>query len=336
MWNNLFNRDTTKKSTIPLFDEAFMHRLERFSFRTSSRLRGHKAGERRSKQLRPSLDFSNHRHYTPGDDWRYIDWNVFSRHEELFVKLGETTQSVNIHILLDCSRSMAWDASQSALDKKLNIAKSIKWNGARRLAAALGYIALAGGEGIEITAYAHTLGANYGPFHGKRQAVRMLQFLTNLTPAPYQAPNQESGLVNSLIQYAKQHPKGGMLILVSDLLDTANPSSETKQGWEELAEGLRYFPPPRWQVLVMHLLSEAEVKPTLVGDFDLQDMESEELLPFHLDEGVLEQYRQRVNEWCGQLQSACAGRASTYARILAEWPFEKAVIPYLRQRGAIQ
>jgi hypothetical protein len=124
-------------------------------------------------------------------------------------------------------------------------------------------------------------------------------------------------------------------VLISDLLDTASPT-ESVEDWEELAEGLRYYPPPRWQVVVMHLLTEAEMDPKLEGDFDLQDIETGEMLPFHFDEETLSQYRQRVQNWCDHLQTVCAARAATYARVMTEWRFEKAVIPYLRQRGAIQ
>jgi len=136
---NVFSRNSKKPSNAgPLFDEVFLRRLELFNFRAARSLRGVRAGERRSLKLQPALDFSDHRPYAPGDDWRYLDWNAYSRHEELFVKLGETSQSVNVHILLDSSRSMAWSPPGKS--------KFSKWDRARRLAGALSYIGLAGGE----------------------------------------------------------------------------------------------------------------------------------------------------------------------------------------------
>ena len=203
------------------------------------------------------------------------------------------------------------------------------------MAGALGYIGLAGGERLEVTTFAQALGDSFGPTQGKSQSIPLLKFLSSITPAPAHNGQHGSGLVYSLRRYAHLHPQGGVLVIISDLLDTAAPSESIGE-WEELAEGLRYFPPPRWQVLVMHLLTEAEMSPKLEGDYDLQDLETTESLPFHLDEATLARYRSRVQRWCAELQSACAGRAATYARIMAEWRFEKAVIPYLRQRGAIQ
>ena len=72
---------------MPLFDESFLRRLERLSFRTAPYLRGGLGGERRSRNLRQAFDFSDHRPYAGGDDLRHVDWNVYGRHGELFVKL---------------------------------------------------------------------------------------------------------------------------------------------------------------------------------------------------------------------------------------------------------
>lgn len=333
MWfNNFFSRKQ-QTSTLPLFDEAFLRRLERLSFRTAPSLRGVTSGERRSRELQPALDFSDHRPYTPGDDPRHIDWKVFARQEELFVKLGETTQSVNIHILLDCSPSMSWDVSATTEDKPLELKRSSKWTGARRLAGALGYLALAGGERVLITPFASRLGESFGPTQGKKRAVSALQFVSKLKPASEIA--SESDLSHSLMTYSRSQPRGGILIIVSDLIDAA-ASAEVGQGAQNLLEGLRHLTPPRWQVLVMHLLSEQELNPTLEGDYDLRDMETGQALPFHLDDLTLGQYRLRVRRWCNELSQACGRRGATYSQVLAEWPFERAVVPYLRQRGVIQ
>lgn len=333
MWlNNFFSRKQ-QASPLPLFDETFLRRLERLSFRTAPSLRGVTSGERRSRELQPALDFSDHRPYTRGDDPRHIDWKVFARQEALFVKLGETTQSINVHILFDCSPSMIWDISTKDVDTPLDQIRSSKWNGARQLAGALGYLALSGGERLLITPFAGQLGESFGPTQGKRQAVSALQFISTLRTVPQ--TGSEAGLISSLMTYSRRHPSGGILIIISDLLDAA-ASAEAGQGAENLVESLRYLTPPRWQVLVMHLLSQQELNPALQGDYDLQDLETGQALPFRLDEQTLSQYRLRVRRWCNELSHACNRRGATYTRVLAEWPFERAVVPYLRQRGVIQ
>jgi uncharacterized protein (DUF58 family) len=324
---NIFNRQQTQEAALPLFDEAFLRRLERLNFRTAPSLRGDLLGERRSRNLRPALDFSDHRPYSTGDDLRHIDWNVFGRHEELFVKLGEATQSVTIHVLLDRSRSMAWEPSW--VDRPKN-----KWTSARQLAGALSYLGLSGGERLVITGFAQELGQKFGPTYGKRRAISALQFLSTLAPVP-PSKEAEGSLARGLATYARTYPQGGLLILISDLLDAA-ASLDTGHGADWLAEGLSHLAPPRWQVMVMHMLSEQELNPTLEGDFDLQDVETSESLPFHLDHHTLSQYRLRMRRWSEELRQACAQRGAIYAQVMAEWPFERSVVPYLRRRGVIQ
>jgi uncharacterized protein (DUF58 family) len=344
---NIFNRKS-KETSEPLFDEQFLRRLERLNFRTAPRLRGNTLGEQRSRSLRPALDFSDHRAYTPGDDLRHIDWHIYGHHEKLFIKLGEASQSVNVHILLDCSHSMAWEpagnsfgptelapaATPSGLARKRN-----KWNVSRRLAGALAYLALSGGERLNITTFADKLEHNFGPTQGKRRVITPLRFLTNLTPVTVAANNQPGiSLARNLTSYARIHSEGGLLILISDLLDTipdpALPASN--KTYNGLAEGLRHLNPPHWQVLVMHLLTTAEMQPDITGDFDFEDIETRANLPFSIDQDTLAQYRLRAQGWCAGLEATCARQGTTYSRILAEWPLEQKVIPYLRQRGVVR
>lgn len=332
MFQNFFNR-STQPAPLPLFDETFVRRLEKLSFRTAPTLRGKMPGERRSRNLRPALDFSDHRPYAHGDDLRHVDWNAYSRHEELFVKLGEATQSVMVHILLDRSRSMAWDPGQNQESIETDTTHSVKWDSARRLAGALGYLGLAGGERLLITPFAHRLDAGFGPTQGKRQVVPAFSFLSNLGTAPV-VKEGDLGLSQSLKAYADTYPRGGLLVIISDLLNAA-ASGEAGQGARWLSEGLRHLPGPRWQVMVMHMLTEQELDPAFSGDVDLQDMETGDRLPFRLDQQTLTQYRLRVRRWCSELQQACAGRNAVYARVLAEWPFEQMVVPYLRRRGVL-
>jgi uncharacterized protein (DUF58 family) len=326
---NFFQRKkSASQQTTPLFDEAFMRRLERLNFRTAPALRGDWMGEHRSRNLRPTLDFSNHRPYTPGDDLRHVDWTAYARHEELFVKLGEATQSVNIHILLDHSLSMACPTTPGT--------HSAKWLAASRLAGALSYLSLSGGEQLSLTPFAANLADGFGPTHGKRRAIAALQFLTDLKPAP--AIDTGAGLGHCLTRYARTHPTGGLLIIISDLLDTVDTGAIANfpSPLAELTDGLSSLSPPRWQTVVIHLLTEQELNPTPIGNIDLQDIETGQNLPFRLDESTLGQYRLRVRSWQKQVERICTQRSAAYAQIQAEWPLEQAILPYLRQRRVMQ
>lgn len=343
MFKNFFSRTQQPDVTDDnLFDEAFLRRMERFSFRTARQLRGGMLGERASRKLRPSLDFSDHRPYASGDDFRYVDWQAYARHEELFVKMGEATQRINMHIMLDASHSMTWapnrdyinTSSKSASDECL---RPNKWNKARRLAGALAYLGLSAGERLRITPFTHTLHEEFGPTQGKSQVNSVLQYLTELDPPPIEPElySGDGGLVHSLSRYAREHPTGGLLVLISDLLDTVG-SGDIVDSAQAMAEGLRYLLPPRWQVLVMHLMTTEEMTPTISGDFNLKDSETSRVLPIHVNDTLADQYRLRVQRWLAALKAASSRRGATYSHVLAEWPVEKKIMPYLRQLGLLQ
>jgi hypothetical protein len=231
---------------------------------------------------------------------------------------------------------MNWSYLQTQLRHKDRHDRIVsnKWDAARRLAGALGHLGLSGGERLMITPFAQGFNPAFGPTQGKRQIIPALKFLSALRPAPPKGV-REAELADSLMNYAHSHAQGGYLIIISDLLDAA-ASAEAGRGADWLAEGLRFLSPPRWQVIVMHMLSEQELNPDFSGDFDLQDMETGETLPFRLDDLTIGQYRLRIRRWCQELQSTCSRRGAIYTRIMAEWPFERMVIPYLRQRGVVQ
>jgi len=290
-----------------LFDEAFLRRLERLSLRAQHTLRGNPSGgEHLSRHKIPTTIFSDHRPYSAGDDYRSIDWNAYAHQEQIFVKLGEIEQDVNVHVLLDVSRSMAWGDPP-------------KLRAAQQLVAALGYLALAHSDRLRVVPFDAGLLRPFGPAQGKSRVVDLLRFVEGLQP------QGQTALAHSLSAYAATHRHGGLLVICSDLLEPAG-----------LSEGLRALPPPRWQVLVLHLLDQRELLPDLRGPIELEDAETGQRLPLTLDAATVAAYRRNVAAWQEQIAGACARRGATYAQVLADWPLERAVVPYLRARRILQ
>ena len=92
----------------PLFDEAFLYKLERLSILSRRAMAGQLQGERRSPKRGQSVEFADFRPYTPGDDFRRIDWNAYARLERFFLKLFVEEEDLTVHLLVDTSRSMDW------------------------------------------------------------------------------------------------------------------------------------------------------------------------------------------------------------------------------------
>jgi uncharacterized protein (DUF58 family) len=290
-------------------DEALLRRLERLAIEARRNLRGTPAsGEHPSRHQMPATIFDDHRPYSSGDDYRYIDWNAYGRSDEIVVRMSNAEQAIDVHLLLDTSRSMVWGAPPKLV--------SLQY-----LASALGYLALAQGDRLRVTPFGAAPLPPFGPSQGKARAVELLRFIGGLSPAP------RTDLGRTLELYARMYERGGLLILCSDLL------SEPVEG---LLAGLRALPPPRWQVLVLHLIDPRELDPDLSGPLELEDSETGQRLALTLDAAALAQYRRNVAAWQEQAARTCAQRGAAYARIMTDWPFERVVVPYLRARQVLQ
>jgi uncharacterized protein (DUF58 family) len=287
----------------PLFDEAFLRRMERMSFQAQRTLRGNpSSGEHPSRRQLPATIFSDHRPYSSGDDLRYVDWNAYARQDHVLVRLGEAEQDVNIHLLVDASRSMTIGAPP-------------RFRLAQQLVGALGYLALAHSDRLQIVPFGPAALRPFGPAQGKARIVEMLRFVEGLAPQP------DTRLAAVVQQHAHRHPRGGLLVICSDLLAP-----------DSLEDALRAVAPPRWQTLVLHLIDQRDLDPGLQGPLELEDSESGQRLPITLDAETLRAYRSAVASWRERIAGACARRGVTYAPVMTHWPLEQKVVPFLRSR----
>jgi uncharacterized protein (DUF58 family) len=313
MWfKTIFRRknDENEARNKSIFDEHFLRRLERMSLQTQRSLRGHPSGVHRSMQRLSSTIFSDHRPYTSGDDLRYIDWNAYARHNSMVVKLGEAEQDVDVHLLLDTSRSMEWGSPT-------------KFHVMQQLAGTLGYLSLTHGDRVLVVPFGERPVRPFGPTQGKGRLVEMLRYIEEMVVQPH------TNIGEVFQRHAKHFRRGGVLVLCSDLLTA-----------EGLDAGLHALPPPKWQVLVLHIIDlreiEPKTEPSTSGPIELRDSETGQRLALTLDEPTLSAYRKHMFEWQEELASICAKRGARYARIMTDWPLEKKIIPYLRSRQILQ
>ncbi|NJN66665.1 MAG: DUF58 domain-containing protein [Chloroflexaceae bacterium] len=310
MWfKNIFHRRsrqpsrTVSSGSSPLFDEGFLRRLERLSLQAQKTLRGNPiSGEHPGRHALPSSIFSDYRPYTVGDDIRYIDWNVYAGHNDLVLKLGEADQEVDIHLLLDVSRSMAWGNPP-----KLRVVL--------QLAGTLGYLSLTHSDRVHVVPFGSSALRPFGPARGKG---RLMELLRYLEAVPYQ---QHTDLRAILHQHARACQRGGILVLCSDLLVS-----------EGLNEGLQMLRPPRWQVMVFHMIDPQELVPSLHGPLDLVDSETGQQLSLMVNETLREAYRQKTIDWQEHLATTCARHGASYVPMLTTWPLERKIVPFLRTR----
>src|SRR5579872_6418406 len=120
-----------------LLTPELLRRLEQFQLLAARRAKSSARGERRSRARGQSVEFADYRTYVQGDDFRYLDWNLFGRLERLFLKLYEEERELPVRIFLDASESMTFGSPR-------------KFDFARQVAAALGYVALCGFDRVSV------------------------------------------------------------------------------------------------------------------------------------------------------------------------------------------
>ena len=230
-------------TALPLFDSAFLAKLEQLYLLSKKLFRGAHRAERRSRQTGSSLEFADYRNYTAGDDLRSIDWNIYGRLDRLFIKLFEHEQNLDISFLIDASASMRWteNAQHSTPNTQLS-----KLDQARRITASLAYIALANLDRVNIHWFASQLGDDMGLSRGKSQFHKVLDFLRD---AP--ALTGDTRLLPTVRAFTQRMKRRGLVFLLSDLFDP--------RGVDEALALLRF---QRFEVHVIHILDPAELRPT--------------------------------------------------------------------------
>lgn len=294
---------------MPLFSETTLRKLDRLALAAAQVRAGVLKGERRSTKRGTSVEFADYRDYTRGDDLRRVDWNVYARLERPFIKLLEEEEDLAVHVVVDESRSMDFGADDQH-----------KFTYACRLAAALGYIALAAGDRLSlVTVRGGAPAAQYGPARGRGHALRLINFLEGRQPAG------ETVLDAALRQYALTARRPGLLLLISDLFSPA--------GYQAGLAGLQGR---GYEVAVLHLLAPEELDPPLAGDLRLVDIETGAAQDVTLDGGLRDLYRRRVQTWRDEIEAHCLKRRITYVPVSTAVPWDELVLYQLRQRGLIR
>src|SRR5690349_10779635 len=190
-----------------LVTPELLRRLEQFQLLAQRRAKSTARGERRSKARGQSVEFADYRNYVAGDDFRYLDWNLYGRLERLFLKLYEEERELPVRIFLDSSESMTFGEPR-------------KFDFARQIAAAVGYVALCGFDRVSVIPFpdnpdeAAMRGA-LRTVRGRKSALRFFQNLSQLTA------KGSANFNEALRRGALEARQAGVAVVLSDFLDPA-------------------------------------------------------------------------------------------------------------------
>ena len=296
----------TATTEEPLLDPAFLHKLEQLELVSRKIFVGRMKGERKSKRRGSSVEFAEHRNYAFGDALRHIDWNVYGRLNKLFLKLFLEEEDLHFYTLLDTSLSMDFGSPT-----KLRYGKQV--------AAALAFIGLVNHDRVLVDTFSAKLEQGLHGIRGRSQMWRVVQYLDRLLPSG------SSDLTAACREFAIRHAGKGVVVVISDFLD--------KRGYQE---ALRYLLARNMDIYVVHVLSQEEVTPELVGDLRLVDAEDGDFAEITISAPLLKRYKDTLNAFVGGIKEWCTSRGITYIFTTNQYPFDKLILNYLRERGLVK
>ena len=291
-----------------LISPDLMKRLEQLQLLARRRSKSTAKGERRSGARGQSVEFADYRTYVPGDDLRRIDWNLFGRLERLFLKLYEEERELPVTIYLDSSESMSFG-------------RVSKFDFARQVAAAVGYVALCGFDRVTVEPF--PLADDQAGLVGELRAVRgrrsAMRFFDNLNRLK---AGGTADFNHALRLGAMKHRAQGVIVVLSDFLDPA--------GYED---GLKSLASRGSEVHAVQILAPEELEPSSYGDLRVIDSETGAEQEVTFGKYRLKSYRATVQNYCRRLQEYCRARGIRYQLAQSDTPIDDLLLKAMRTGG---
>src|SRR5262245_32926718 len=280
------------------FSDDFLKKLEYLHVVSKQAFAGQNRADRLTPKRGRGIEFADHRQYTPGDDYRQIDWKAYKRLNRLLLRLFDEERDMSIYLMLDVSRSMA---------------EPVKFDQARRIVAALCYIGLVHLDRMMILPFGRGLGHESTPGRGKGRIFRVFEMLERLEAAG------PTDLRESFKEFASRPRQLGLAVIVSDFLDPG--------GFEQ---GLKILRTLGHDVFVIHVASEADRDAGAYGDVRFIDSETGDRREIEVTPRLAAAYRAAWDAHASELEHFCGRYNIGYIRADAERPFEDVVLKAFR------
>lgn len=286
------------------FHPEAIARIARLELRARHIVEGFLSGMHRSPYFGQSVEFAQHREYTPGDDPRHVDWKVWARQDRLYVKQYEEETNLRCTLLVDVSKSMQYGSGPLS-----------KFDYAATAAVSLALLLLRQQDAVGCVTFDAAPRVTL-PIRSKRNHLdAIVQSLAGTTV------DNKTDLYKVLRHVAESFPRRGMMVLVSDLLTDREP----------LLKGLRLLRQRGHDVLVLHVMDDDELDFPFNGPTRFEGLELPQALncnPRALREGYLE----ALNRFLEQIRRGCAQSMVDYALIRTSQPLDAALAAYLCNR----
>ena len=252
-----------------------------------------------------SVEFSEHRKYTAGDNIADIDWNVYAKTDRFYIKKFQAETNLTGYLIMDLSGSMGYTYRQELTKFEYGIS----------LAAALGYLMIHQQDPVGLVAFDQQVRQSLAPRSKRSQLGNILSLLSRLKPAGATA------IATSLHQVASMIRHRSLVMIFSDLLGDTDP----------ILHALHRFRFAGHDVIVFHVLDEAEALFPFEGMLELEDNETRETLLVDA-EGIKADYLEEVAKFQATYRKECLAARIDYVPLHTGMPFDKALMSYLHSR----
>lgn len=297
-----------------IFDGRFLKKLDSLCIECKKTYGGVRKGNYEAANKKgTSIEFADYQEYMPGDDFRYIDWNIYGRLDKLLIKTFKEEEELSVHILFDVSRSMLYPEE----DKKFDYAKD--------LVIALSYIALSSKNSVRLATMVNTdkISQNRTPFFQQKENIFVIaDFLKNVIP------RGELDFVDYISKYIYEvKGRRGTVVVISDFM--MKPEVYTK--------GFNYLRFKNFDIKVIQILGETELDPFGKGNKNqVVDVETNKKMNINFSEANRKKYKAAMEEHNQRLARFCRISRIVYSLAKTNIKFEDFILRELPRIGFIR
>ncbi len=254
-----------------------------------------------------SVEFSEHRRYTQGDDPKNIDWLVYAKTDRYYIKKYQAETNITGYLLMDLSESMAYTYRQELTKFEYSVC----------LAAALAYLMVHQQDPVGLVTFDEKIRASLPAKSKRSQLANILALLAKAQPT---GPTE---IAQNLRRFASMVKHKSLVMLFSDLLTDPEP----------VIDAIRMLRFAGHDVIVFHVLDEAEVHFPFDGMCDFKDPESGQTMLVDAA-GIRSEYRESLEELRSKYRHECRAAGADFVELDTSMRFDKALLEYLSQRKA--
>lgn len=305
--------ETNVATGMRYLDPAALARLKDLGLAARLVVEGLYAGRHRSPHRGFSVEFAEHRQYTPGVDPRHLDWKILGKRDRLYVKQYEEQTNLRCYLLLDASRSMGYRHD----------GPMTKFEYACYCTASLAYLMQAQRDAFGLITFAQRVLTHIPPRQGKAHVGVVMETLESMSPLPPDADGQ-TDLPATLHELAETIKRRALVVVLSDLFSSASDA-------DELLDAIGHLRHRKHEVVVLQVLDPAERTFPFEDAGQIQDVETGRLVAADA-QAVRRHYLEAIKQYLDTIRIGCARHDVSYAMTDTDKPFATFLSTYLSRR----